>query len=106
MRQEQVLEVKPIESGISNTTGKEWKKRLLITRTIEEYPVKHCFQVWGEGVDTLSLVNVNDILAFESREISRESNGRWYTEMNAFGFARLNPTTGIYEDIVAPQQNV
>lgn len=80
-----------IQEGISKANN-PWKKQEWILETTGSYPHKVKFTVFGERrIDELKLI------CGESYRISfdldsREFNGRWYTDVNAYSAVRLDGT--------------
>ena len=72
--------VLPKESGISQSSNKEWVKNQFVIETKEQYPKKICFQYWKDDVPLLIGSEVSVAFSIESREY----NERWYTEAKAF----------------------
>jgi hypothetical protein len=69
---------------VSGTSAKgAWKKQEYILQTIEQYPKKICFVVWGEKIDECAL-NINDSVTASVDIESREFNGKWYTDIRAW----------------------
>lgn len=78
-----IKKIYPTQSG-SSKAGKEWKKRDFVVETQEQYPKTICFTVFThvdilDGLGEGQTVNVN--FSIESREY----NGKWYHNINAFG---------------------
>lgn len=70
------------QSGTSQA-GKAWKKQEFVIETNEQYPRKVCITLFGDKVDQYPLA-VNDDLVVSIDIESREYNGRWYTNVNAW----------------------
>ena len=66
-----VIEIMPVESGTSQTTGREWKSREFVAEEIVDvqYPNQVLLRVSGEKVKLIDGVNVGDTveLGFNSR---------------------------------------
>ena len=66
-----VIEIMPMESGTSQTTGKEWKSREFVAEEIADvqYPNQVLLRLGGENVKLIDGVNVGDTveLGFNSR---------------------------------------
>ena len=66
-----VMEIMPVESGTSQTTGREWKSREFVAEEIVDvqYPNQVLLRVSGEKVKLIDGVNVGDTveLGFNSR---------------------------------------
>lgn len=76
-----VVKTLPQVSG----TGKngDWVKQEFVIETIEQYPKKICFSVWGDLTEFVnSLEEGREIVVFFNAE-SREYNSKWYTELRA-----------------------
>ena len=66
-----VIEIMPVESGTSQTTGREWKSREFVAEEIADvqYPNQVLLRLGGENVKLIDGVNVGDTveLGFNSR---------------------------------------
>lgn len=72
-----------IQSGTSKA-GNPWKKREMVLETFGTYPRKVKFTIFGDQrVDNMRLEVGRDYTISVDIE-SREFNGRWYTDVNAF----------------------
>ena len=61
-----------------------WRKQEYILETQDaNYPKKICFHVWGDKIDQFGIQEGDDIVASIEIE-SREFNGRWYTNIQAW----------------------
>ena len=60
-----VIEIMPVESGTSQTTGREWKSREFVAEEIEEvqYPNQVLLRLSGDNVKLIDGVNVGDTVA-------------------------------------------
>lgn len=74
-----------------------WRKQELIVETIEQYPKQVCLLCWGDTIDALATLNEGDIIKAGISIESREFNGKWYTDVRAFGLGLVSS---------APQQAV
>ena len=78
-----VIEIVPVESGTS-AAGKEWSKQEFVIETDDQYPKKVAFTLFGDKRTIISnLVIGNDVKVFFNLE-SREHNGRWFHNVNAW----------------------
>ena len=66
-----VIEIMPVESGTSQTTGREWKSREFVAEEImnARYPNQVLMRLSGDDVKLIDGVNVGDTveLGFNSR---------------------------------------
>lgn len=67
----------PEVSGVSKS-GNNWKKREYVLETMETYPKKVHFDLFGERADQYPL-NVGEVVTLSFDIESREYMGRWYT---------------------------
>jgi hypothetical protein len=77
------------ESGVSRS-GNQWNKQEFVIETIEQFPRKVCFTLFG---DKTSLIN--GLASGEEVEVSfnlesREYNGKWFHNINAW---KIDKTT-------------
>ena len=60
-----IIHVMPLQSGIGQVSGKEWKKQEYVLETQEQYPRKVCFQVSGNRIEQYP-VSVGDEVVVSS----------------------------------------
>lgn len=75
------IAVLPVESGTSRS-GNAWQKRNFVIETAGQYPKKVCLQLFGDKVDECPNVGEEVKVSFDIN--SREYNGRWYTQLDAY----------------------
>lgn len=90
---EQILKT---ESGVSRA-GKEWKKQDFVIETEEQYPKKVCFTLFGEKVDLLNGVSAGQDIEVSFNIESREYNGRWFTNVNAWKIDQVSEQNNVSE---------
>lgn len=93
-----IITVLPVTSGVSSK-GNAWQKGGFVIETIESYPKKICFGVFGEE-RIAKIPCIGDIVNVSFDIDSHEFEGRWYTSVNAF---RIE-LAGAGATKVAPQQ--
>lgn len=74
-----------IESGTSKS-GNAWQKQNFVIETAGQYPKKVCFQLFGDKVNDCPNVGEEVKVSFDPE--SREWNGRWFTQLNAWKVER------------------
>lgn len=72
----------PIQTGVSQRG--EWQKLDFIIETIEQYPKKICATAWRDTVDLINKINIGDTIIMSFSIESREYNGKWYTNIQAY----------------------
>ena len=78
-----IVQILPLQSGVSQASGREWKKQEYILETGDQYPRKVCFQLFGDRVDQFPMAVGEEVVGSCDIE-SREYNGRWYTNVSAW----------------------
>ena len=75
-----------LQSGISKSTGKEWKKLHFVVETDGEYAKTVAFNLFGgEKVENFIKYNKVDQKVDVSFDVeSREYKGKYYTDLNAW----------------------
>ncbi|MDO4708192.1 MAG: DUF3127 domain-containing protein [Porphyromonadaceae bacterium] len=90
--QGKIIQILPLQSGVGKASGKEWKKQDYILETIDSFPKKICFNLWGDAIDRAQL-QVGEEVTVQVDVESREFNGRWYTDVKGWrvdrGFVSL-----------------
>lgn len=73
----------PMQSGVSQA-GREWKKKEWVLETVDtQFPRKVKFTCFGDRADSVHVeLGKTYIIGIDIE--SREYNGRWYTDVNAF----------------------
>lgn len=82
----------PEQSGVSKA-GNQWKKREYVLETLENYPKKVHFDLFGDRADQYPL-NVGDQIVLSFDINSREFNGRWYTSISGWKVEKSDGTSG------------
>ncbi|MDR0431440.1 MAG: DUF3127 domain-containing protein [Tannerellaceae bacterium] len=84
-----IIAVLPAQGGVSKT-GNEWKKQEYVLETFDQYPRKVCFQIFGnDKIEQASIQAGEDLTVYFDID-SREYNGRWFTNINAWKVERTN----------------
>lgn len=83
-----ITQVLPVQSGTSKA-GKEWQKQEFVIETEEQFPRNVCFTLFGDKISLLNGFNNGDEVAVAFNLESREYNGRWFHNVNAW---RINKT--------------
>ena len=75
-----------VQSGVSKSSGKEWKTLSLVIGTGGDYPKDVSFTVFGgEKVDNFVKYNkVGQTVDVSFEPESREYKGKYYTDLNAW----------------------
>ena len=79
-----ITQVLPVQEGVSKSTGNPWKIQSYILETLEQYPRKVCFEIFGEDRIKNNPCEIDQIVTVSFDIESREFNGRWYTSIRAW----------------------
>tara|TARA_B100000427_G_scaffold305673_1_gene291840 strand:+ start:163 stop:516 length:354 start_codon:yes stop_codon:yes gene_type:complete len=87
------------ESGTSKA-GNEWKKQSFIINTGSQYNPEICFQLFGEEkIEMLTHHNEGDQVIVSFNLSSREYNGRYFHNVDAWRIENINPDSNNTEEI-------
>lgn len=74
--------------GVSQRTGNSWKMQEFVIETMEQYPRKCMFSVFGEDRLKEFNLNVGEVVTVSFDIDAREYNGRWYNDIRAWRVVR------------------
>jgi hypothetical protein len=75
-------EILPEQSGQGRNGN--WTKLSFVLETQDQYPKKICIDAWGDKVDAIKSMKINDVIKVDFDVESREYNGKWYTNIKAW----------------------
>lgn len=78
-----IIAVLPERGGISKA-GNEWKIQEYVLETMEQYPRKMMFNVFGADRIAQFNIQLGETLTVSFDIDSREYNGRWYNDIRAW----------------------
>ena len=97
-----IIAVLPERGGISKA-GNEWKIQEYVLETMEQYPRKMMFNVFGADRIAQFNIQLGETLTVSFDIDSREYNGRWYNDIRAWKVDRnVAPAPGAPVPPVAP----
>ena len=78
-----LVQILPLQEGVSKQSGNPWKKQQWILETDGQYPRRVMFQAFNARIDNLHLeIGKRYVISLDAE--SREFNGRWYTDVRAW----------------------
>jgi hypothetical protein len=83
-----INQILKVDSGVSKA-GKEWKKQEFIVETEDQFPKQICFTLFNDKISLLEGLNSGEDVNVSFSVESREFNGRWYHNINAWKIDRL-----------------
>lgn len=88
-----IIAVLEERSGIAARTGNSWHCGQYVLETIEQYPKKMLFEVFGEDKIKSMNIQAGEELTVSFDIDAREYNGRWYNQIRAWKVDRPESTT-------------
>ena len=78
-----IIQVLPEQSGVGRN-GNPWKVQPYVLETLDQYPRKVHFEVFGEERIKQNPCAIDQLVTVSFDIESREFNGRWYTSIRAW----------------------
>ena len=78
-----IIQVLPAQEGVGRT-GNPWKVQPYVLETLDQYPRKVHFEVFGEDRIKQNPCDIDQLVTVSFDIESREFNGRWYTSIRAW----------------------
>ena len=86
-----IIQVLPAQEGIGRN-GNPWKVQPYVLETVEQYPRKVHFEVFGEDRIKQNPCEIDQLVTISFDIESREFNGRWYTSIRAWKIQKGDTT--------------
>lgn len=84
--------VLPERGGVSQRSGSEWKVATYLLETMEQYPKKCVFEVFGTDRIANFNIQVGQMLTVSLDVDAHEYNGRWYNTIRAWKVVPYDPS--------------
>jgi len=78
-----IIQVLPMQEGVGRN-GNPWKLQGYVLETLDQYPRKVHFEVFGEDRIKQNPCEIDQLVTVSFDIESREFNGRWYTSIRAW----------------------
>ena len=91
----QIIAVLPERGGVSQRTGTEWKVATYVLETMEQYPKKCCFEVFGTDKIQQMNIQVGQMLTVSVDIDAHEYQGRWYNQIRAWKAVPYDPNAPV-----------
>ena len=78
-----IIQVLPAQEGVGRN-GNPWKVQPYVLETLDQYPRKVHFEVFGEDRIKQNSCELDQLVTVSFDIESREFNGRWYTSIRAW----------------------
>lgn len=86
------------ESGVARS-GNQWKKQEFVIETADQFPKKVCFTLFNDKVSMLAGLNPGDELEVSFDVESREYNGKYFHNLNAWKLDRSSASAPVSDGI-------
>ena len=98
-----IIQVLPLQEGVGRN-GNPWKLQGYVLETLDQYPRKVHFEVFGEDRIKMNPCEIDQLVTVSFDIESREFNGRWYTSIRAWKIQQGDTTQAGAIPAVAPAQ--
>ena len=96
-----IIQVLPMQEGIGRN-GNPWKLQGYVLETLDQYPRKVHFEVFGEDRIKMNPCEMDQLVTVSFDIESREFNGRWYTSIRAWKIQQGDMTQAAAAPAAAP----
>ena len=96
-----IIQVLPAQEGVGRN-GNPWKVQPYVLETLDQYPRKVHFEVFGEDRIKMNPCDIDQLVTVSFDIESREFNGRWYTSIRAWKIQQGDMTQAAAVPGVAP----
>jgi hypothetical protein len=83
-----IIKVLTAEGGVSKRTGNPWKKQCYVLETIEQYPKKIPFEVFGEERIKQLNLQLEEVVTIHIEIDGNEWNGKWFPKIQCYNVTR------------------
>lgn len=101
-----IIAVLPASSGVSQRTGNTWMVQTYVLETVEQYPKKIPFEIFGEDRIKQFAVQMNETVTISFDVDGREWNGRWFPSIRCYNVVRPNQQQAVAQPQPQVQQPV
>ena len=96
-----IIQVLPAQEGVGRN-GNPWKVQPYVLETLDQYPRKVHFEVFGEERIKQNPCEIDQLVTVSFDIESREFNGRWYTSIRAWRIQQGDTTQVAAAPAAAP----
>ncbi|MBQ4018590.1 MAG: DUF3127 domain-containing protein [Paludibacteraceae bacterium] len=96
-----IIQVLPAQEGVGRN-GNPWKVQPYVLETLDQYPRKVHFEVFGEDRIKQNPCDIDQLVTVSFDIESREFNGRWYTSIRAWRIQQGDTTQAAAVPAAAP----
>lgn len=101
-----IIVILPANSGVSQRTGNPWCTQMFVLETIEQYPKKIPFEVFGEDRIKQFNLQMGETVTIHFDVDGREWNGRWFAKVSCYNVTRAGQAPANAQNTQQPAQAV
>ena len=83
-----IIQVLPLQSGVSQRTGNAWQSQEYVIETHDQYPKKCCFNIFGAEKISQFNIQLGEELTVSFDIDAREYQGKYYNDIRAWAINR------------------
>lgn len=83
-----IIAILPAQSGVSARSGNQWCAQTFVLETVEQYPKKIPFEVFGADKIQQFNIQMNETLTIHFDVDGREWNGKWFPKISCYNVER------------------
>lgn len=82
-----IISILDLREGVSQS-GNEWKSQSYVIETVEQYPKKCCFDIFGADKIAECNIQIGEVLTVHIDIDARQWNDRWFNSIRAWKITR------------------
>ena len=84
-----VIAILPVRTGVSKTSGNEWKVQSYVVENHDQYPRRMCFEVFGADKIDLFNIQMGEELNVSFDIDARQWQDKWFNSIRAWKVDRV-----------------
>ena len=84
-----VIAILPVRTGVSKSTGNEWKVQSYVVENHDQYPRRMCFEVFGSDKIDQFNIQMGEELNVSFDIDARQWNEKWFNTIRAWKVERV-----------------
>ena len=93
-----IQQILKAETGVSRA-GNEWKKQEFVLESDDQFAKKICFTVFNDKLSLIERIKEGDEVEVSFNLESREFNGKWYHNINAWKIDQIETGNSVKDSI-------
>lgn len=101
-----IIAILQANSGVSQKSGNPWMSQTFVLETIEQYPKKIPFEVFGEDRIRNFNIQMGETVTINFDVDGREWNGRWFPKISCYNLTRAGQASTAQPQQATQQSSV